>query len=72
MAPAGGGCPRPDLAGKPLAGRKLRVRMVGHDTLSARKRVVGGFMPGNTRKPVGMKARCVKASATARAVLTAR
>ena len=31
-----------------------------------------GFMPGNTRKPVGMKARCVKASATARAVLTAR
>lgn len=32
-----------DLAGKPQAGRKLRVRMVGHDTLSARKRVVGGF-----------------------------
>ena len=48
-----------DLAGKPVRGRKISVRLFAREILSTRKRLVGGFYAyDNARETRELKAKC--------------
>ena len=52
-----------DLAGKPVRGQKISVRLYAREILSTRKRLVGGFYAyDNARKTRELKAKCAATS----------